>query len=106
MFSTRISADLRANPLTHALERRRAAGLEIVDLTESNPTRAGFEYPTDLLASLADPRGLSYAPEPLGLGEARRAVACEYRRRGIPVEAERVETRSWCRGRAIRCLSI
>ena len=58
-------------------------GVRYIDLTASNPTRAGFDYPDDLLAPLADPRGLSYRPEPLGALEARSAVAADFARRGI-----------------------
>lgn len=90
MFSTRIPADLAPNRLTEAVERLRAEGRPIIDLTESNPTRAELEYPPDLLAPLADPRGLSYAPQPFGALEARRAAAGEYERRGVAVRPERV----------------
>ena len=90
MFSTRIPADLTVNRLTQAIRRRRSDGLPILDLTESNPTRAGFEYPSGLLASLGDDRGLVYAPQPLGLLVTRRAVAGEYARRGIAVASERI----------------
>src|SRR4029077_3982579 len=43
-------------------------------------------YPAELLASLADPRGLAYAPEPLGVPEARAAVAAGSRRGRCPVD--------------------
>jgi alanine-synthesizing transaminase len=69
---------------------RRREGRPIIDLTESNPTRAGFDYPSDLLAPLADRRGLTYVPEALGLREARQAVAADYARRGANVEMERI----------------
>jgi alanine-synthesizing transaminase len=90
VFSTRTPEDFARNRLTEALDRVRAAGREIVDLTESNPTRAGFEYPLDLLAPLAHPRGLAYAPHPFGSIDARRAVAFDYRRRGLEVAPERI----------------
>ena len=90
MFSSRVHADLAPNRLTHALERRRAEGRSYVDLTESNPTRAGFDYPADLLAPLGDRRGLAYSPQPFGVLEARRAVADDYARRGLPVGPERI----------------
>ena len=77
-FSSRVPDDLGSNRLALAVQRARAAG-PLLDLTESNPTRAGFEYPADLLAPLADPRGLTYAPRPFGLPEARRAVAATTR---------------------------
>jgi alanine-synthesizing transaminase len=90
MFSDRIPRQLAANRLAAALDVHRSAGRPLVDLTESNPTRAGFVYPTDLLAPLADPRGLSYEPSPLGSIPARRAVSADYERQGIGVPPERI----------------
>jgi alanine-synthesizing transaminase len=89
-FSSRVPDNLAGNRLSQALARRRAAGREIVDLTESNPTRAGFQYPPDLLTPLADPRGLVYSPHPFGLIDTREAVASEYRRRSLEVDARRI----------------
>jgi hypothetical protein len=88
-FSARVPDDLGFNRLALAAQRARAAG-PLLDLTESNPTRAGFEYPPDLLTPLAHPRGLTYQPSPLGLPEARRAVAADYRRRGVAVDQDRI----------------
>ncbi len=90
MFSNRIAADLKPNRLAQAVAARRSAGQPIIDLTESNPTRAGFEYPPDLLAPLGNRRGLVYIPRPFGLIEARQAVATEYARRGVKVDPERI----------------
>jgi alanine-synthesizing transaminase len=90
VFSARVPANLTPNRLAQALEARRQTGLPLIDLTESNPTRAGLEYPRDLLAPLANVEGLIYAPQPFGLIEARRAVAAEYGRRGISVDAARI----------------
>jgi alanine-synthesizing transaminase len=90
VFSNRLPSDLATNRLTDAIQRHRASGRPLIDLTESNPTRAGFEYPSTLLASLADPRGLTYAPSPFGLPEARRAVADDYARRGVDVPPDRI----------------
>jgi alanine-synthesizing transaminase len=89
-FSSRVPAELRSNRLSEAVARARADGQPLVDLTQSNPTRAGFEYPDDLLAPLADPRGLGYDPHPFGLPEARRAVAADYARRGVSLPQDRV----------------
>lgn len=90
MFSTRTPGDLAINPLAEAVARARAAGTPLIDLTASNPTLAGFDYPADLLSALADSRGLVYAPEPLGLMAARQAVAADYRRRGRTIAPERI----------------
>jgi hypothetical protein len=90
VFSDRVPSDLVPNELTRTIARLRSEGRSIIDLTESNPTRAGFSYPDDLLSSLAQPRGLTYAPQPLGLPAARRAVADDYRRRGIEIDPGRI----------------
>ena len=88
MFSSRVPGDLTPNALTVALKAIRARGEAVLDLTASNPTRAGFDYPTDLLTPLADARGLAYSPEPLGLRHARQAVAAEFARRGRRVDPD------------------
>jgi aspartate/methionine/tyrosine aminotransferase len=90
VLGARISGDTADNRLSDALRQRRAAGLPIINLTESNPTRVGFDYPEDLLAPLADARGLAYEPHPLGAMDARCAVAGDYLRRGLVVDPERV----------------
>jgi aspartate/methionine/tyrosine aminotransferase len=90
VFSERLPPHLVTNRLTRALEERRARGEPILDLTLSNPTRAGFDYPSDLLAPLAHPRGLTYTPQPFGLIDARRAVARDYARQGLTVPPDRV----------------
>ena len=90
MFSSRIPANLAPNPLTAAVRAARSGGRPFIDLTESNPTRAGFDYPPDLLAPLGDARGLDYAPSPLGAIEARCAIAADYERQGVPVAAGRI----------------
>jgi len=90
MFSDRVPRELAANRLTQAIADLRRAGRRYIDLTESNPTRARFDYPTDLLAPLGDPRALEYAPAPLGLPSARAAVAREYARQGLEVAPDRI----------------
>jgi len=91
MFSSRTPADLSPNEITLTLARKRRAGARILDLTESNPTRAGFDYPRELIgAALGNPRGLRYDPDPRGLATAREAVANYYRVRGVEVPVERI----------------
>ncbi|OFW14224.1 MAG: hypothetical protein A3F69_02855 [Acidobacteria bacterium RIFCSPLOWO2_12_FULL_66_10] len=90
MFSSRIPVDLARNRLSEALRDRRAEQRAVIDLTVSNPTQAGFDYTVDLLAPLADARGLRYDPTPLGAMDARRAVAADFARQGIAVPPERI----------------
>ncbi len=86
-FSSRLPRDLSASPLAAAVEARRASGREILDLTESNPTRAGFAYdPAAVPAAAARPEALGYDPDPRGLPAAREAVAAYYRDHGRTVD--------------------
>jgi aspartate/methionine/tyrosine aminotransferase len=91
MFARRARWDLSPNPLAIALDAARRAGRPIVDLTESNPTRCGFEYPAArILGALADPRSLVYEPSPFGLPGAREAVGAWYAARGLAVDPARI----------------
>jgi alanine-synthesizing transaminase len=90
VFSSRVSSDLTPNRLSEAITRLRQAGVEIDDLTESNPTRAGLSYPNRLLDALADAAGLSYNPQAFGLPSSRDAVVGDFRRRGMTVPRDRV----------------
>lgn len=67
------------------LEEKRATGERILDLTESNPTAAGFVYPSDaILSALSNPRSLRYEPAAAGLPSARAAVSAYYHGRVSP----------------------
>lgn len=90
MFSARLPPHAETNRLTRALAALRERGDEILDLTESNPTKADLPYPADLLAPLADPRALRYEPHPLGLASARAAVAADQARRGVTIDPAHV----------------
>ncbi len=79
MFSHRLPFHLSRNPISEAIDRRRASGLEILDLTESNPTHAGIAYPTsDILSGFHNPQLLVYDPSSNGLPQARAHVAGLY----------------------------
>lgn len=77
MTSGRIPRDLAPNPMARLLEAKRAAGRGILDLTLTDPARAGLVAPAaeEALAALADPRALRHEPDPRGLRPAREAVA-------------------------------
>jgi alanine-synthesizing transaminase len=90
MFSDRLPRDLAANRLTHAVDALRAEGRAFIDLTESNPTRACFSYPADLLSPLGNAGALVYCPSPFGDESARGAVANDYRRQGLSVASDRI----------------
>ena len=91
MFSSRLEWNAHPNPLSTLLAEKRAKDVAILDLTESNPTRAGFDYPREeLLTALADPRALHYDPDPRGLLSAREAVSEYYTQRHVEVPASRI----------------
>jgi alanine-synthesizing transaminase len=80
MFSNRTHWQLTRNRLTEALEEVRASGAPVLDLTLSNPTRAGLKYDeARILQALASPQAMDYDPQPKGLPSAREAVAAYYR---------------------------
>ena len=75
MISSRVPAGRTVNRLSQTHARLRSQGVDVTDLTESNPTRVGLDYPADLLDCLASPDGLRYEPSSRGMPDARRAVA-------------------------------
>jgi len=89
-FSRRTNWNTEENDLSRAHRQRMEAGLPIADLTASNPTRCGFQYDPDLLASLADERSLDYDPQPRGLARAREAVCRYYADHGVPLDPEQI----------------
>jgi len=76
-FSSRLPHG-HLNSLSLLLDGKRRAGIPVLDLTESNPTRAGIVYPDGFLCALSDPRAAIYEPEPFGLPAARELIAREY----------------------------
>ena len=80
MFSHRTSWKLTQNALTRAIEEAREAGANLLDLTTSNPTRAGLKYDAEnLLGAFSNDKALDYDPQSKGLLSARGAVAEYYR---------------------------
>src|SRR5580704_14693277 len=80
MFSRRTRWKLTPNRFTEAQREMLAAGRELLDLTISNPTRAGLRYDADfILKSLSRPEVMDYDPQPKGLASAREAVVAYYR---------------------------
>ncbi len=90
-LSRRLPAERSLNPFAAALQARRAAGGDLADLTETNPTRVGLGGVDGFaLAALADARGSAYAPHPLGLGLARDAVCSLFAEWGHALTPDRV----------------
>jgi len=67
---------MEPNALSAALDALRREGGVYLDMTVSNPTRCGFQYPEqEILAALAGPEVLAYQPDSRGQTAAREAVA-------------------------------
>jgi len=67
-------------PVNRLTLARRAHAGRLLDLTETNPTRAGIAYPHDELAeALARGARVAYDPDPRGILSAREALAAELR---------------------------
>lgn len=90
MFSDRTGWDLTPNALSEKQRQLRERGVPIVDLTESNPTRAGLLCPDELFQALADPAVGRYEPDPFGFVSAREAVARLFASKGAAVPPEQI----------------
>jgi alanine-synthesizing transaminase len=90
-WSTRSQWDLAETPWARHLARLRAAGVELWDLTASNPTHCGFAYDAaSILVPLNDQAALRYEPDPRGHLTAREAVRRYYCDHGAAIDAEHI----------------
>jgi aspartate/methionine/tyrosine aminotransferase len=89
-YSRRTNWNTEENDLSRAHRLRVEAGLPIADLTISNPTRCGFRYDANLVASLADVRAFDYDPQPKGLLAAREAVCQYYEEHGVTLDPSQI----------------
>jgi aspartate/methionine/tyrosine aminotransferase len=79
VFSNRTAWKLTPNRFTLAHHQLLREGREFLELTISNPTRAGLDYDqSTILDALRNSRSLDYDPQPKGLRSAREAVAKYY----------------------------
>jgi aspartate/methionine/tyrosine aminotransferase len=83
MFAKRTQWNMSPNALSRKLNDYRKEGIQYLDLTISNPTRCGFQYPVnEILAAYHHAENLDYKPEPKGMIEARKAVCDFYQAKG------------------------
>jgi alanine-synthesizing transaminase len=91
MFSSRLSWNPSTNRITRIIEALKLSGAELVDLTGTNPTAAGFEVDAGAVCrAISPPAILEYHPDPRGLVSARQAVADYYRYHGKAIDRETV----------------
>ena len=80
MFSRRTDWKLTPNRFSQVQQELIASGRKLLDLTITNPTRAGIPYDAEsILGSLQNLAALDYDPQPKGLLSARQGVAAYYR---------------------------
>lgn len=89
LFSDRTAWDREEAPLARAVTARRAAGLPVLDLTASNPTRCGLPVNASL-AALVSPGSLDYDPQAFGQMRAREAVCGYYRQRDAALDPRNI----------------
>ncbi|MEO8217620.1 MAG: pyridoxal phosphate-dependent aminotransferase [Acidobacteriota bacterium] len=86
MFSNRLPWNASVNRITAAVGSRRLSGQELIDLTETNPTRAGLPWPGEELGEALRRGAMArYRPDPGGLVSAREAIAVFLTERGESV---------------------
>ncbi len=91
MFSDRSNWNLSPNSLSVLLQDKKSRGVDILDLTVSNPTRIGLDYDSDeILAAISQPQSMTYEPDPRGLVQAREAIAKYYKDRGERVDLDAI----------------
>ena len=91
MFSSRFKWNLATNQLARLLDEKKRNHETILDLTESNPTRAGFDFPAEeILSALTQAQAMSYEPNPRGLLITRQAIADYYQKAGRSVDPENI----------------
>lgn len=92
MFSSRTAWNRKPTRLAARYGELRTAGREILDLTESNPTRCGFRYPAEgIRRAISRPGTLVYEPHPCGLRTARETIARRWTREaGVIFDPEEI----------------
>lgn len=104
IFARRTDWNLTTNLYTRALEEHRRSGRELLDLTVSNPTEAGFTFEDErILGALRSTESMRYEPASKGLFSARQAVARYYADHQVNVHPEHLllttstsEAYTWC----------
>ena len=90
-FAKRTSWALEENVITQTVKTLKDDGVSFLDLTVSNPTQCGFQFPQrKILKAFKNTKNLDYHPESHGLKEARQHVVDYFQERHISIDPQRI----------------
>jgi alanine-synthesizing transaminase len=88
-FSNRFSFQDGENEFAEILSEYKSQNVFYIDLTTSNPTQAGFQYPSEAIRhSFQTADLITYLPDPQGDKKARDTIREYYKSKGIEIESE------------------
>ncbi len=91
MFSSRLQYDFGFNKLSVLLKKIKSSGIDIIDLTSSNPTKNEFIYnKKDILKIFSDTEFFDYNPDPKGDLNSRLAICDYYSKIGYKIDPEKI----------------
>ena len=91
MYSRRLPWSVSQNRLSEEIAALQRSGRPLLDLSNSNPTNAGLDYPhAQMAAAFSRVRDYTYHPQARGTADARGVIASHYAGRGIRVTADQV----------------
>jgi alanine-synthesizing transaminase len=91
MYSERFNYNIEENELSELLKKKKFTGIDVLDLTVSNPTDVKIDYDeTLILKSISHPGSLKYIPNPKGLLTAREAISRYYKEKNVEVNADNI----------------
>lgn len=86
-FSSRFSFQEGENDFAVVLADFDRDGIEYNDLTSSNPTKIGFQYPREAIAhAFQSADCVTYRPDPRGTAEARKTICDYYGSKGYTID--------------------
>lgn len=90
-FSKRSDWSFQLNVLARELNQIKNDHLKYLDLTCSNPTKCGFQYPSqEIISALSNEKNIYYEPCESGLDTAREAVRNYYQENGIHISLDQI----------------
>ena len=95
VYSNRMDWTDQKNHISQILEQKTYSGEEIIDLTESNPTKVNIPYPNNEIAqALTSTESAAYEPDSRGLISAREAIVEYYNGHAISLNVDQIITTS------------